>query len=282
MEARQQKQGNGKDPDHGDFMVVSRTDDGYRVYAAWQPERQYFVSGNLNNPACTCDAFAEDAPNGGTCEHYRAVCEQYGEDDPVAREERLAIQSEGQPTPKKKRKATNSNHPSATMTLKRSVSPDGRIDSLSVELSCPVEHISAGEIRTRATDMLKLQSDIASGFLKRNGNGDAKSNGQRAPANSDANAVPAKMMSIGAARNGTYFISFQANGERPKLFGTARQLAQAIVGAGYQFAADDVADGTYLNLPCRVTTKLSQDGRYLNVDRVLPKNGSTQRRRVRS
>jgi hypothetical protein len=279
MSEQREQHGNGKAQDN--FMIVSRTEDGYRAYSASQPNRQYLVSGSLDDPACTCDAFAEDR----TCEHVRAVLQQFGADDRVEREERQAIQAEGQPPPtpppKKRRR---SNGAPAMMLLKRSVSPDGRIDSLSVELSCPIEQRSNADIKSRANNMLQLQSEIAKGFL--NTNGKAKSNGQQngrhGSGNSNAQAIPAKMVSIGATRNGKFFISFQANGQGAKFFGNTKQLAQAIAGAGFNYSEDDIAEGIYLNLPCRVITKPSHDGRYVNVDRVLPSLHQAQSRRGRS
>jgi hypothetical protein len=276
MEEMKQTQGNGKMPD--DFMIVSRTEDGYRVYSARHPESRHLVSGNVNDPACTCDAFAEDT----TCEHVRAVQQQFGADERIANEERLAIQAEGQPAPKRKRKGSTNGAP-AVMTLKRSVSPDGRIDSLSVELSCQIEQVSVDDIKSRATNMLRLQSEIASGFLnargRRNGNGNGKVINQGV----ETLPIPAKMLSIGST-NGKwgprFFISFQANGQALKLFGTTKQLAEAVIAAGFIYREEDVAEGVYLNLPCRIVTKPSQDGRFLNIDRVLPSQVSSPQRRT--
>jgi hypothetical protein len=54
------------------------------------------------------------------------------------------------------------------MLLKRSVSPDGRVDSLSVEFSCAVDQVSAGDIKTTAFKTLQLQAEIVDGFLAGN------------------------------------------------------------------------------------------------------------------
>ena len=51
------------------------------------------------------------------------------------------------------------------MLLKRSVSPDGRIDSFSVEFSMPVSDIPDGEIKTKAQNVLQLQIEIVGAFL---------------------------------------------------------------------------------------------------------------------
>jgi hypothetical protein len=275
MNELRETHGNGKATD--DFMIVSRTEDGYRVYSAMHPENRHLVGGNITDPACTCDAFAEDT----SCEHVRAVQQRFGTAEQVEHEERLAIQAEGQPSPRKKRKAAT-NTP-AVMTLKRSVSPDGRIDSLSVELSCQIEQESVGDLKIRAANMLKLQSEIAGSFLNANGKRNGNTNGNKAGKSSEAGPIPAKMLSIGSTTGKwgpRFFISFQADGHALRLFGTTRQLADAIIAAGFNYSELDVADGVSLNLPCRVVTKPSADGRFLNIDRVLPGSVSPPQRRA--
>jgi len=59
-----------------------------------------------------------------------------------------------------------------------------------------------------------------------------------------------------------------------KLFGSRKQLAAAIVFAGFPQLAERIDEKMELNIPCRITTKPSEDGKYLNVDRVFPSNGS--------
>jgi hypothetical protein len=271
-----QRNGNSRD----EFMIVSRMEDGFRVYSAREPQRQYLVSGEPDNPACTCDAFAEDA----TCEHVRAVLDQGGEDEHAANEERRAIQVEGRPSSKRRRKPAANNSPTM-MTLKRSVSPDGRIDSLSVEVSCPIGQESVSDIKSRAKSMLQVQGEITRDFLnsdrkpdfggRQNGH-HANGNGNSANGNSESTPIPAKMLSIGTT-NGKWgprlFISFQANGNALRLYGTAKQLADAVGGAGFRYLEEDVVDGVFLNLPCRVITKRTPDNRYLNIERVLPAQG---------
>ena len=153
------------------------------------------------------------------------------------------------------------------MHLKRSVSPDGRIDSLSVEFSCPVGKVSVDELRQRADKIIALQGDIAAGFLKENGNGKPQREVDT------ANAVPAQLLAV-ASMNGKWgrrlFINVLANGQVLKLFGSEKQLADAVSAAGFGSVAEHLADGLALNLPCRVVTKPSPDGKYTNIDRVLP------------
>jgi hypothetical protein len=59
------------------------------------------------------------------------------------------------------------------MLLKRSVSPDGRIDSLSIEFTAEVGGATPTEVSARAARLLALQSAIVKGFLDgaKNGNG---------------------------------------------------------------------------------------------------------------
>src|SRR5437868_1994592 len=66
------------------------------------------------------------------------------------------------------------------------------------------------------------------------------------------------------------FIVIQANGRSPRLFGNKSQLAEAIKTAGFTNLADRVEEGMAVRVPCRVITKPSPDGKYTNVERVLP------------
>src|SRR5208283_3779792 len=85
--------------------------------------------------------------------------------------------------------------------------------------------------------------------------------------------VFARMLDIGKM-NGRWgerlFITFQVNDRRCRLFGSAKQLATHITLAGYEIGPEAIANGLRLDLPCRVITKPSDDGKYLNVDQVLP------------
>lgn len=66
------------------------------------------------------------------------------------------------------------------------------------------------------------------------------------------------------------FINLQANGQSLKLFGNKTQLADAIRNAGFPRMAERIEEGVALRAPCRVITKPSPDGKYVNVERVLP------------
>jgi hypothetical protein len=66
------------------------------------------------------------------------------------------------------------------------------------------------------------------------------------------------------------FINVQVNGTTTKVFGNKRELGEMITAAGFASIAEHISQGMMLNLPCRVITKPTPDGRYLNIERVLP------------
>lgn len=308
-------------------LVISHREDGFRIYSLSDPHTSYTVSGSYAEPRCTCPEFARSNGSGNYCQHVLAVREQlqasYGsphDPDSFESAERRAIQAESaneQPpmTPPTK---------IAEMLLKRSVSPDGRIDSLSVEFSMPVEKIPASEIQAKAQAIIDLQSAIVERFLKRPANGNGRSvsapngakapngNGRSASANTGASvtsngpkgqngngaavrndaprnngkerkplfpapesAVPARMVEVGGYEGKwgrRLFITMEVDGEGLKFFGTKKQLADAIATAGYEPPAQ-ITEGMELNVPCAVTTKQSDDGRYTNIAEVFAAEG---------
>lgn len=271
FEVRKERAANG-------VFVISQTEEGYRVYSPAYPTKSYIVRGSPEAPTCTCPDFEHHQGDPAwRCKHILAVLEHVAKPDSCAPpadsyedEERGAIQGEGEAKRIRKRAATaGPGNGIPQMLLKRSVSPDGRIDSLSVEFSCPVEQIPAEEIRTKAEGILDLQTEVIESFLSRNG----KSAEAPVPSSPQNGAIPAQMFSIGSM-DGKWgwrlFINVQANGQVLKLFGNRKQLGEARTSAGYPYLAEHVNEGALLNLPCRVLTKPSGDGRYTNVERVLP------------
>ena len=76
--------------------VISPTDEGYRVYSPANPAKSYVVSGNREEPICSCDP---ERSSQNHCAHITAVLEQVVGDkgtkeDPYELAERLAIQAE--------------------------------------------------------------------------------------------------------------------------------------------------------------------------------------------
>jgi len=136
-----------------------------------------------------------------------------------------------------------------------------------------VDKIPSNEIVSRAVRTLQLQAEIVQGFLAAN----AKENGRRPESAHSAphgnGAAPGQMLSIGGINTKwgrRLYISFQSNGQTLKFFGSRKQLAEAIVGAGFPNLAERLDEGKQLNVGCRIVTKPSEDGKYINVEQVLP------------
>ena len=296
-------------------LVIQQVEEGFRVYAAAEPKNRYIVSGSADAPQCTCPDFQyhQNDPD-WQCKHILAVLNEFADIEVVAQnadtdeaEERRAIQEESRGPRTRQPAHPNGNgggNAVAQLLLKRSVSPDGRIDSLSVEFSSPVDGLAGPEIHARAERMLRLQSGIVAQFLDRqkrtNGNGEherangtanrmpprsaqASSNGQSAARRANGSgpepAVPATLVDV-AGMNGKWgrrlFINVEANGKTLKLFGKVDELVEHIRAAGY-IAPDPFCEGAVLNIPCAVITKPSPDGRYTNVEQVLPANQPASR-----
>jgi len=261
-----------------DVFVITAAEEGWRVRSARNPSRFYLVSGDGSDVRCNCPDFQTHAAEDPTwrCKHILAVLNhraRAGAADPQTHrelaEERAAVQAEGSPQVQ----PVNGEPAAAQMLIKRSISPDGRIDSISIEFSFALAEATAAQIRERALKTLTLQTDIVKHFV--NG-GNAKTNSRRAnqPQTPKPNgAAFARLLDVGVT-NGQYgerfHLNFQVNGRRARLFGTAEQIARAIFVAGEKLSAADIEPGLRLDLPCRVLTQASRDGRYLNVTRVLP------------
>ncbi len=159
-----------------DTFVIVKGEEGYRVCSPLTPAKQYVVTGIPHDPQCTCAEFVHpDRPPGWQCEHILAVLnsgltgaartESNGTPLPAA---------SGSTTEPPSHNGTNGNGKSprrrngngVVMLLKRSVSPDGRIDSLSVEFTCPVASVTTGGIKELAQVILSLQGEIASRVLE--------------------------------------------------------------------------------------------------------------------
>ncbi len=264
-----------------DVYVITAAPEGWRVRSAGNPSRFYTVSTNGTGLHCTCPDFEKHAAQDPAwqCKHVLAVeghKPHNGTGDVQAQretdEERAAIQNEAPaevPPAKSEPDATQ-------MLIKRSISPDGRIDSVSIEFSFALVGLTDSEVKSRALKTLKLQTEIVKGFL--NG-GNAKPTTARtsAPTPPKTNGVTfGRLIDVGVS-NGQYgerfFLNVQVNGQRARFFGSVDQIAKAITAAGEQIYATAIEPGMRLNLPCRVVTQQSSDGRYLNVTQVLPLPG---------
>lgn len=163
------------------------------------------------------------------------------------------------------------------MLVKRSLSPDGVIDSVSVEIELGVEGLSAGDIKTKGLKALVLESDIAQGYLRSLPAKSAQplqtrfqNRHQNGLAGNGGPGMPARLLDIGMTRNNTYYINVKVGKRTAKLFGNAYQLVAKLAKAGQDLTPDAISEGLRLNFPCRALTKPSEDGRYLNVVDLFP------------
>jgi hypothetical protein len=258
----------------GPIFVISKTDEGFQVHSPADPSQMYLVSGNADNPHCTCPGFEflEDTDD-PRCEHIDAV---FGNRNATPAESSPAANGTGSRRPKNGN-GDLSNGRGATMLLKRSVSPDGRIDSLSVEISFPVSQGKIKDLKARAMKTLRLQGEIVQGFLTdarlkppENDDGDEEYESGNSNGIPD-DAEPARMLEVGGINTKwgrRLFIAFQVNGDTLKLFGNRKRLADALIAIGKSKLAERVEEGLKINAPCLVTTK--ESGQYTNIDEVFP------------
>jgi hypothetical protein len=282
LEVRKERAENGA-------FVISRTEEGFRVYSVHNPSHLYLVHQEGDRWTCNCpDYETHKGDSTWRCKHLLAVVPWTRRNgngaaaltgQPV-HEPSVSAEGGKQPPPAQPPQPAEAVPPvPVQMMMKRSVSPDGRIDSISVEFSLPVSGYSNAEIRQRALATLELQKEIVGAFLKVNGSKASpvftKPSQPPKPVNGDGQPVFARMVDIGKI-NGKWgdrlCINVAINGRTSRLFGSAKQLAEHIRSAGYEIDPVNVEAGLRLNLACRVVTKLSDDGKYLNVAKVLPLN----------
>jgi SWIM zinc finger len=275
-EVRNEHPGNGA-------LIASKTEEGFRVYSLENPSKVYLVREEGERWTCTCPDFeAHQSDTTWRCRHILAVAPWPDGEDVIPPEN--GYESEAtlpaeppQEPPAPKKRARKQSNGSVQMLIKRSVSPDGRIDSVSVEFSMPVAEGMNDEIKEKALQTLQLQKEIVGAFLKMNGQpaaGSTVQNGQpAAPEKPNGKPVFARLVDIGKV-NGKwgerFCINVQVNGRWSRIFGSAEQLADQIAKAGYHIDPQNIDQGLKLNLACLVITKPSDDGKYLNVERVLP------------
>lgn len=257
-------------------LVISRTEEGFRVYSAANRKNVYLVTGIPHAPVCSCPDFERNSFDPDwKCKHVLAVMNRVAMQN-GRRGNGPAAEGEGARLPQPDRPLNGSQ-----MLIKRSVSPDGRIDALSVEFSLPVD-MENGEAETYAARILGLQDEIAGRFLKRQ-NGEPERpvrKPARAPVREAATdgSVPATITGVDAAdtrRGRSLFLRFQVGERTLRRYGSWQKLAELVSQAGYPEEAEDLQEGTRLDLPCRVRLQRSRDGRYLNVAQVLPARAGT-------
>ncbi len=139
-----------------EVFVITQGEDGYHIRSVRNPANSYLVSDTQDGWLCSCPDFethATEEPS-WTCKHILAVQKKCLQPGNYEAAERAAIASEERATEEPKPA-----EPPAQMVIKRSVSPDGRIDSVSIEFSLPVSGASEGGI--------KVQQSVRSGSKPR-------------------------------------------------------------------------------------------------------------------
>ncbi len=252
------------------LLIISKVGNGFRVYSPESPGQSYIVGCGHKGPTCTCPDF--QTRNGDPkqrCSHIIAVREQVGELEDIFPQ----TQAEHQTGEQVQQADSTVAHQGTQMHIKRSVSPDGRIDSFSVSFSCGVDMKTVNELVIHATKMLQIQSVIVGSFLQKK----TKENGQTTTKPQETNGVvPAKMLTIGGMPGKwgqMLFINVKVDGigKVLKLFGSVKQLEGHLRDSNFpHLAPTSIREGTRLNHPCRVTTKPSSDGKYLNIIKVFP------------
>lgn len=172
--------------------------------------------------------------------------------------------------------ASVSPSPPAHMIIKRSLSPDGRIDSISVQIELVISDEPASEIKTKAGRALALQTEIVRDYIQSQEPSvpgpPAKSVASQ-PSSGQPQGTPAELLSIGSMDGKwghRYFLNVKVNGQTAKLFGSPKQLVFQLAKVGQLLPPEAISDGLKLNLACRAVTETSKDGRYLNVVQLYP------------
>lgn len=265
-ESKATESGNGRDKK---AWVIARTGDAFRVYAPANPGDVHTV--RLNGiPTCTCREY--NAPGRGgrvPCIHISVVLAAQGgrfAPQPIAISPAI---SASEPSAPERRASVPSDDAASKMLLKRSVSPDGRIDSLSVEFSLPVAKLSAADIKASAQRALLIQTAIVEGFR---GKRETQENQAPEPEAPDGTlyACIKGVRAMDTKWGRRLYLEFLVNGEHLRLFGSHRKIGEVLGFAGFPEFARQITEGLELDLPCRVIVEPTPDGRYMNVRRVFP------------
>ncbi|MBK6795252.1 MAG: hypothetical protein IPG76_00205 [Acidobacteria bacterium] len=155
------------------------------------------------------------------------------------------------------------------MCLKRSLSPDGGIDSVSIEIDLSIGGLSAQEIKARGLKALELETEITEEYLAGLPPA-AKTKTQNSFAEGNGLAVPAKLVDIGKTNNNCHFINVKLGEKTARLFGSRKQLVIMLAKAGQDLTPEAISEGLRLDFACRAITRPSSDGKYLNVVELLP------------
>jgi len=266
--------GNGRDKKS---WVIARMGDAFRVYAPGNPSDVHTVRTN-GIPTCTCREY--NAPGRGErvpCTHISVVLAACnGKFAPPAVPAISPATRVTEADNPERGGSVPSEDAAKHMLLKRSVSPDGRIDSLSVEFALPVAKLSTSDIKASAFRALALQSEIVEGFLGKRGNGNGQAP-EAGPPDTTLYASITGVRGMDTKWGRRLYLTFMVNGEHLRLFGSRKRLGEVLSLAGFPEYARQITEDLELDLPCRVIVEPSPDGRYMNVRRVFPAESEGRR-----
>jgi hypothetical protein len=166
--------------------------------------------------------------------------------------------------------------PPTRMLVKRSLSADGQVDSVSVTIDLAIDGLTAQEIKLKGHKALRLETELAQEYLANSpppavpGQSKAEAKAKTKAADEEKFAAPARLLDIGKAKNDTYFINVKVGGKQARLFGSARQLVTHLASIGQDLTPEAISEGLQLDYACRAVTELGGDGCYLNVVKLLP------------
>ena len=259
-----QQSDNGRSTPASSSMIVSRRDDDtYRVYDANMKGSVATVTVQGDELDCSCGGRARSEPGmSRACDHLRTILERLPDEHSASLKQR-----------------------GCQLLLKRSVSPDGRIDALSVELSTAVDPRDQDLLLRRGEYLLDLQERLAQTFRlgqadrrpKAGKNGHVQRQPDLRPQRHDLPGQPARALSVGAidTRYGRrFFLKMEVDGKQCRFFGSRAKVAKALGDAGYPIEARALYEGLEVGIDCRARTKKSKDGRYTNVVALYRSNGA--------
>lgn len=266
-------------PKPGSNFKLIRTNKGFQVRSG---TRTYEVTVENESIVCNCSTFQKQQKDSGYyCSHITAALAEFEtqETSSTATEQvdnksvvssrpngaakvPLAFPVKEAPVPSKQ----------THILIKRSLSADARIDSISIEVDFSLVEENETVVKAQALKALKLQDSIIKEFI---GLDQTKEDLPEPPqVVSPTNSVPqeavdAIMTKVGIAQNRSYYIILELpEGKTAKLFGNQKSLSNQIAVVGFSFPPEKIVEGIVLNIPCRVTTILN--GKFINVDRVFP------------
>lgn len=263
-------------------LKLTKTDRGYQVKSG---PKTYDISNEDDKLLCDCPDFqshyATD-PN-YCCKHVLAILADFEEQQScvastIAEPETTPTSEKGKGNGTSKVPLYPSLHAVATpskqahMLIKRSLSGDGRIDSISLEIDFGLVN-DEETVKLQALKALSLQDTIIKEFIATTHQ--SKEHLLEPPevvcptSEVPEDVLDGIMTKVGIAQSKSYYIIVELpEGKTAKLFGNQSYLSHQIAQAGFSFPAEKIVEGVVLNIPCKVTTVLN--GKFINIDKVFP------------